>query len=123
MQQSAQEVLKDIKQKKLAPIYLLHGDEPYLIDQLVDAFEKQVLPEDQQSFNQFVLFGKDHSLGSIISTARRYPMMAERQVVIVKEAAFIESMAKAKENAKAKDDDLKVWEDYCANPTPLPYLF
>jgi DNA polymerase-3 subunit delta len=118
MQQSASEVLKDIKQKKLAPIYLLHGDEPYLIDQLVEAFEKQVLPEDQQSFNQFVLFGKDHSLGSIISTARRYPMMAERQVVIVKEAAFIEAMAKAKENAKTKDDDLKVWEDYCANPTP-----
>ena len=41
MQQSAQEVLKDIKQKKLAPIYLLHGDEPYLIDQLVDAFESK----------------------------------------------------------------------------------
>ena len=58
MQQSAQEVLKDIKQKKLAPIYLLHGDEPYLIDQLVDAFEKEVLPEDQQSFNQFVLLEK-----------------------------------------------------------------
>ena len=62
MQQSASEVLKDIKQKKLAPIYLLHGDEPYLIDQLVEAFEKQVLPEDQQSFNQFVLFGKDYGL-------------------------------------------------------------
>ena len=56
MQQSAQEVLKDIKQKKLAPVYVLHGDEPYLIDQLVDAFEKQVLPEDQQSFNLFLFF-------------------------------------------------------------------
>jgi DNA polymerase-3 subunit delta len=56
------EVRKDIKKKALAPIYLLHGDEPFFIDELAHAFETEVLSEDQRSFNQFVLFGKDQKI-------------------------------------------------------------
>jgi DNA polymerase-3 subunit delta len=110
MQKSIQEVLKDIKAKKYAPIYVIHGDESFFIDQLADAFEDQVLTESEKSFNQFVLFGKDQTMGSVISYARRYPMMAEKQVIIVKEASFLEALAKGKE-AKG-NEDMKAWEDY-----------
>ena len=120
MQKSVQDVLKEIKQKKFAPIYVIHGDEPFFIDQVADAFEADVLSESEKSFNQFVLFGKDHTMGSVISYARRYPMMAEKQVIIVKEASFLEALAKGKE-AKGTDD-LKAWEDYCARPTESTLL-
>ncbi len=120
MQKSIQEVLKDIKAKKYAPIYVLHGDESFYIDQIADAFENQVLTESEKSFNQFVLFGKDQTMGSVISYARRYPMMAEKQVIIVKEASFLEALAKGKE-AKGSED-MKAWEDYCARPTDSTLL-
>ncbi len=120
MQKSIQDVLKDIKAKKLAPIYILHGDEPFFIDQVCDAFENEVLTESEKSFNQFVLFGKDQTMGSVISYARRYPMMAEKQVIIVKEASFLEALAKGKE-AKG-NEDMKAWEDYCARPTESTLL-
>ncbi|MHA8049739.1 DNA polymerase III subunit delta [Aquirufa sp. ROCK-SH2] len=123
MIKSAQEVLKDIKQNKLAPIYLIHGDEPFFIDQLTESFEKNVLSPDEQSFNQFILFGKDHSMGSVVSYARRFPMMAEKQVIIVKEATFLENLGKGKAPAKDKtDDEWKAFEDYCQNPTPSTLL-
>lgn len=120
MQKTIQEVLKDIKAKKFAPIYILHGDEPFFIDQIADAFEDQVLTESEKSFNQFVLFGKDQSMGSVISYARRYPMMAEKQVIIVKEASFLEALAKGKESKG--NEDMKAWEDYCARPTDSTLL-
>ena len=123
MLKSAQEVLKDIKQNKLAPIYLIHGDEPFFIDQLTDSFEKNVLNPDEQSFNQFILFGKDHSMASVVSYARRFPMMAEKQVIIVKEATFLENMGKGKASAKDRsDDEWKAFEDYCQHPTPSTLL-
>ena len=109
------EVRKDIKKKAFAPIYLLHGDEPFFIDELVHAFETEVLSEDQRSFNQFVLFGKDHTIGSVVSHARRYPMMSELQVIIVKEAVCLEAALKSKE-------EMKAFEDYCARPTPSTIL-
>jgi DNA polymerase-3 subunit delta len=62
------------------------GEEPYYIDKLSDYIEEKVLNEEEKGFNQTVLYGRDVSIEDIISTAKRYPMMAERQVVIVKEA-------------------------------------
>lgn len=123
MNKSAQEVLKDIESKKLAPIYLLHGDEPFFIDLLSDAFETKVLHEDERGFNQFVFYGKDQSLASVLSNARRFPMMAERQVVIVKEASFLENIGKSKSDSKDKGiDDFKLWEEYVKNPMPSTLL-
>jgi DNA polymerase-3 subunit delta len=123
MNKSLSEVLKDIKQKKLAPIYLIHGDEPFFIDQLTESFENNVLTIDEQSFNQFILFGKDHTMASVVSYARRYPMMAERQVIVVKEALFLENLGKGKSSAKDKgDEEWKAFEDYCLNPTPSTVL-
>ena len=84
-----EEVLKivnNIKSGNIKPIYFLMGEESYYIDKLSDYIEKNVLTEDEKGFNQTVLYGRDVSVEDIISTAKRYPMMSERQVVIVKEA-------------------------------------
>ena len=79
-------IVNDIKAGNIKPIYFLMGEEPYYIDKLSDYIEEKVLNEEEKGFNQTVLYGRDVSIEDIISTAKRYPMMAERQVVIVKEA-------------------------------------
>lgn len=79
-------IVNDIKSGNIKPIYFLMGEEPYYIDKLSDYIEEKVLSEEEKGFNQTVLYGRDVSMEDIISTAKRYPMMAERQVVIVKEA-------------------------------------
>lgn len=62
------------------------GEEPYYIDKLTEYIEDNILAEEEKGFNQMVLYGKDVSIEEVISNAKRYPMMADRQVVIVKEA-------------------------------------
>ena len=79
-------LVNDIKNRKLKPIYFLMGDEPYYIDGVSDYIEKNVLSEEEKGFNQMVLYGRDVSIDDIVANAKRYPMMAEYQVVIVKEA-------------------------------------
>lgn len=79
-------IVNDIKSGNIKPIYFLMGEEPYYIDKLANYIEEKVLNEEEKGFNQTVLYGRDVSIEDIISTAKRYPMMAERQVVIVKEA-------------------------------------
>ena len=79
-------IVNDIKNGNIKPIYFLMGEEPYYIDKLSDYIEEKVLSEEEKGFNQTVLYGRDVTIEDIISTAKRYPMMAERQVVIVKEA-------------------------------------
>ncbi|MFV5689937.1 DNA polymerase III subunit delta [Flavobacterium sp. ZT3R25] len=79
-------IVNDIKSGNIKPIYFLMGEEPYYIDKLSDYIEEKVLTEEEKGFNQTVLYGRDVSIEDIVSTAKRYPMMAERQVVIVKEA-------------------------------------
>lgn len=65
------------------------GEEPYYIDRISEYIEKNVLTEEERGFNQMVLYGKDVSIEDIVGNAKRYPMMAERQVVIVKEAQHL----------------------------------
>lgn len=80
------QLVADIKNGNLKPIYFLMGEEPYYIDKISDFIEDNVLSEEEKGFNQMVLYGRDVSIEDIVSNAKRYPMMAERQVVIVKEA-------------------------------------
>ena len=80
------QIVTDIKNGHIKPIYFLMGDEPYYIDKITDFIESTILSEEEKGFNQVVLYGRDVSIDDIISNAKRYPMMAERQVVIVKEA-------------------------------------
>lgn len=79
-------IVNDIKAGIIKPIYFLMGEEAYYIDKLSDYIEDKVLTEDEKGFNQTVLYGRDVTIEDIVSAAKRYPMMAERQVVIVKEA-------------------------------------
>ena len=75
-----------IKKGDIKPIYFLMGEEAYYIDKISDFIEDTVLDEAEKGFNQMTLYGRDVSIDDIVGNAKRYPMMAERQVVIVKEA-------------------------------------
>lgn len=79
-------IVNDIKAGNIKPIYFLMGEEPYYIDKLSEYIEKNILSEEEKGFNQTVLYGRDVTIEDIISTAKRFPMMAEKQVVIIKEA-------------------------------------
>ena len=80
------QLVSDIKHGDIKPIYFLMGEEPYYIDKIAEYIEKKVLSEEEKDFNQMVLYGRDVSIEDIVSNAKRFPMMSERQVVIVKEA-------------------------------------
>jgi len=80
------EILQNLEKKIYHPVYLLQGDEPYFIDVLSNYIEKNVLTDAEKGFNQSVFYGKDSDPITIIESARRFPMMAEKQVIIVKEA-------------------------------------
>lgn len=85
-------ILSNLKKKKYAPVYFLMGDEAYFIDAISDYIEKNVLDENEREFNQTVLYGRDIDVSTVASEAKRYPMMAEHQVVIVKEAQNIRNI-------------------------------
>lgn len=102
-------IINDIKNGNIKPIYFLMGEEPYYIDKLTEYIEDNVLSEDEKGFNQMVLYGRDVSVEDIISNAKRYPMMADRQVVIVKEAQELSRTI----------DKL---ESYAENPQPSTVL-
>ncbi|MDB4835460.1 DNA polymerase III subunit delta [Cyclobacteriaceae bacterium] len=89
---SATDVLKDLKKENYAPVYFLQGDEPFFIDQISDFIEKNALDESQKGFNQMVMYGRDHDVASVLTQAKRFPMMSDRQVVIVKEAQNISDL-------------------------------
>jgi DNA polymerase-3 subunit delta len=80
------QIVTDIKNGNIKPIYFLMGEEPYYIDKIAEYIEKNVLKEEEKGFNQMILYGRDVSIEDIISNAKRFPMMADRQVIIVKEA-------------------------------------
>jgi DNA polymerase-3 subunit delta len=79
-------IVSDIENGNIKPIYLLMGEEPYYIDKISEFIENKVLTEEEKGFNQMVLYGRDVSIEEIVDNAKRFPMMSERQVVIVKEA-------------------------------------
>jgi len=80
------ELVKDLKDRKFKPVYLLHGEESYYIDKISDYIEQNALSDAEKGFNQTIFYGKDSDVMSIINSAKRFPMMSEFQVIIVKEA-------------------------------------
>ena len=85
----ALQIVNDIRQGIIKPIYFLFGEEPYFIDKISEYLGNKILTEDEKGFNQMVLYGKDTTIDDIVGNAKRYPMMAEKQVVIVKEAQHL----------------------------------
>jgi DNA polymerase-3 subunit delta len=112
------QIIGDIRKKVYAPVYFLHGDETFYIDAIAEALEKQVLNESEREFNQTVLYGKDTDLLTLISTAKRYPMMASYQVVIVKEAQDIRNLISKAEGKDSRDPLI----EYIQKPTPTTIL-
>jgi DNA polymerase-3 subunit delta len=83
---TAPEILKDLKNRKYKPIYLLHGEEPYFVDVVGNYIEHSLLSDAEKGFNQTIVYGKDTDMMTVLNAAKRYPMMADHQVVMVKEA-------------------------------------
>ena len=105
---SYQKIIQEIRSDKAKPVYFLHGEEPYFIDQIVKAAE-HILPEAEKAFNQTILYGKDISdFKMVVDIARRFPMGSAMQVLIIKEAQQMRS--------------LKELETYVANPMPSTLL-
>ena len=114
MDASASRILKELKGKKFAPVYVLQGEETYYIDLISNYIETHTLTESERSFNQFVLYGREAPTNVILTHARRFPMMAERQVIIVKEAQDIPDLQ--------KETGSKLMLDYLARPVPTTVL-
>ena len=87
-----EEIMSDLKNRIYKPVYFLAGEEPYYIDIIASYIEEKVLPEAEKAFNQLVLYGEDTTIQSVIETSRRFPMMSNHQVIIVKEAQFLKKI-------------------------------
>ena len=83
------QILADLKKGNYKPVYYLMGDEPFFIDSLSDYIRENALPEEARDFNQLVLYGNETTMSEVIQRARAYPMGADRQVIIVKEAQYM----------------------------------
>lgn len=114
MDKQAIEILQSLKSGKFEPVYFLQGEETYFIDLISDYIEANALQEHEKSFNQVVVYGKDVSMPVVITHSRRFPMMAERQVVIVKEAQDITDLN--------KEDGVRLFLDYLKAPVPSTIL-
>lgn len=94
MSKSVEDILQDLNNKAYRPLYFFYGDEAYYIDMLSDYIAGNVLTEAEQSFNQTVVYGKESDASSVINLAKRFPMMASHQVIIVKEAQELKDFEK-----------------------------
>ncbi len=107
MLKTSDAVLKEIKESKFSPVYFLHGDENFFIDKISDALEQSVLPESERGFNQHIFYGKDINSIQILGQARQYPMMSDKQFVLIKEAQQIGDFG--------QEGNFAQWESYLNN--------
>ena len=114
MDTSVKKVMADLKTGKFDPVYFLQGEESYFIDLISDYIELHALSEAEKSFNQVIVYGKDVTMAGILTHARRFPMMAERQLVIVKEAKDVQDIN--------KDVGIRLLLDYLKQPVPSTVL-
>ncbi len=111
---SPEEVLRVLKSGEYAPVYFLQGEEPFYIDEIAGFIEANALDESQKGFNQIILYGKEVAMHEVLLNARRFPMMSERQVVIVKESQEITDLK--------TEESRKMLEQYILNPLPSTIL-
>jgi DNA polymerase-3 subunit delta len=114
MDASVKKLLSDIQKKKFQPVYVLQGEEDYYIDLVANALENNVLQEHERSFNQVVLYGKDVTVATVLNNAKRFPMMADRQLVLIREAQEITDLN--------KEQGAKLMLSYLNNPVPSTVL-
>lgn len=87
MLEGYKKIIKSIEEKQYAPVYLIDGDEPFYLDMLTEYFEDKILRPEERDFNLIVLYGKDAEWSDVVNSCRRFPMFAEKQVVVLKDAA------------------------------------
>lgn len=104
--------MTDIRSGKFAPVYLISGEEVYYIDKLVEALEQSVVPEDEQVFDQNILYGNEVQMEAVIEASTQYPVLASKKLVVLKEAQTMQ-------NAKNQLERLK---HYVSKPTPTTVL-
>ncbi len=114
MAHTTENVLNDLKSKKYYTVYFLQVEETYYIDLISDYIENSVLSEAEKGFNQTILYGRDVAMNVVLTNAKRFPMMSEKQVVIVKEAQDISDIN--------KEQGQKLLLDYLSNPVPSTIL-
>ncbi|MEL6485150.1 MAG: DNA polymerase III subunit delta, partial [Bacteroidota bacterium] len=103
------EIVGAIEARQPKPVYFLMGEEPYYIDRISDHIAQNLISEEEKGFNQLVLYGKDTSIDEIVGSAKRYPMMSDFQVLIVKEAQHLSRT-------------IEQLESYVLNPQPTTVL-
>ena len=108
------QIIREVKAGKFAPIYLLHGEEPFFIEEIAGALKDGVVDEASKDFNETILYGRDVELSDVLAAARRFPMMAERQLVMVKEAQDLKCWK--------KKDELDQLAKYAENPVGTTVL-
>ncbi|MEI8059893.1 MAG: DNA polymerase III subunit delta, partial [Ferruginibacter sp.] len=91
---SAEKIISEWKKKKFKPLYWLEGEEEYYIDLVMDYAEHHILDEAEAGFNLTVFYGRDADWTAVVNACRRYPMFAERQVVVLKEAQHMKEIEK-----------------------------
>ncbi|ASB48198.1 DNA polymerase III subunit delta [Alkalitalea saponilacus] len=96
-----EELINKIKNEDFAPMYLLHGEEPFFIDKISETIQKHALKEEEKAFNETVVYGKDTDVVNLIHTARRFPMGSPRQVIIVREAQHLDKIDTLESYVKA----------------------
>ena len=111
---SAQNIVNNLKSGTVSPVYFLQGEEPYYIDIVTDYIEHNLLDESAKGFNLMVMYAKDVKMEDILANARRFPMMSERQVVIVKEAQNLDQFKTQEGRA--------LLEEYLKSPVPSTVL-
>jgi len=114
MDASVRKILADAKAGKFSPVYFLQGEETYFIDVISDYIEANALTDAEKGFNQVVVYGKEVTMATILTHARRFPMMAQFQVVIVKEAQEIQDLN--------KEIGAKLLLEYLKQPVPSTVL-
>jgi DNA polymerase-3 subunit delta len=114
MDAATKKILTDLKARKFKPVYFLQGEESYFIDAVSDYIETNALSDAEKGFNQVIVYGKDVTMATVLTHARRFPMMSEHQVVIVKEAQEIQDLN--------KEIGGKLLLDYLKQPSPTTIL-
>lgn len=116
-----QQIISDLKKKVFHPVYFLTGEETYFIDAISDYIENNILSDSEKEFNQTVIYGRDIDVSTITSAAKRFPMMSNYQVVIVKEAQNIKDLI-GKEKSEKSEKSKHPFQAYIENPQKATIL-
>ena len=102
------QIIREVKAGKFSPIYLLHGEEAFFIEEITKAIKENAVEESSKDFNETILYGRDVELSEVLAAARRFPMMSERQLVLIKEAQDLKCWR--------RKDEMVLLEAYAENP-------